>query len=118
MRQRGWKGRWKGRRCGRRRPSLTKKLLVCEDLPHCKRYLGTCGPFRIINSDVSSVLGARAYGDGLEINSNHKVQEERKKKWWAEKGRPSQEVDLHPIADDSAALFEDLACLSHDVTAC
>ena len=44
---------------------LTKKLLVREDLPHCKRYLGTCGPVRIINSDVSSVLGARAYGDGL-----------------------------------------------------
>jgi len=97
---------------------LTKKLLVCEDLPHCKRYLGTCSPVRIVNSDVSSVLGARAYGDRLQIDSNHKVQEERKK-WWMEKGRPSRkEVDLHPIADDSAALFEDLACLTHDVTAC
>ena len=44
---------------------LTKKLLVCEDLPHCKWYLGTCGPVRIFNNDVSSVLGARACGDGL-----------------------------------------------------
>lgn len=29
-----------------------------------------------------------------------------------------KEVDLHPIADDSATLFKDLACLTHDVTAC
>jgi hypothetical protein len=27
-------------------------------------------------------------------------------------------VDLHPIADNSATLFEDLACLTHDVTTC
>lgn len=29
-----------------------------------------------------------------------------------------KEVDLHPIADNSATLSEDLACLTHDVTAC
>lgn len=43
---------------------LTKKLLVCKDLPHCQRYLRTCRPVSIVNNDVSSVLGTRVYGDG------------------------------------------------------
>jgi hypothetical protein len=45
----------------------TKKLLVCEDLPHCKRYLGTCGPVRIINSDVRASLARELMGAGCRL---------------------------------------------------